>query len=412
MICLIGWMMVAVWPAGAQEDQVCSGFDAEEKLRVYHEVDFADVATFHICLLNDPQLEEALLEIEVFDRAEPIDKIIPAAENAQLGDLINVNFPLDLASELVPPFTLINYTWTLQYADEPQKTLSTESFFYTDDSVAWENTASEDGLIQIYSESSDIEIALQAIEILEESRPDILSYLPDDTDISEPIDVYLYPSTEQFLTTLRLTGLDWIVGKATPEIGVMMVPLGNREQVTQDIRQRLPHELAHLLLYRAAGDSYERFPAWMDEGFATQFEKPVNANYAQSLATVNNSTQLIPFREMCVNLPVQPPEMSLRGYAQSHAVVGYLLQEDPNAIQAVLEQTLAGESCIDAIEKGLEKTSEQIAEDWINHIQPQFPDPESPVWIAIGILAALFLIIILVLWSRTDNTRTLGDFNR
>ncbi len=410
-------MIVAILPADAQDNQVCSGFDAAEKLRVYHEVDFAEVATFHVCLLNDPQLVEASIEIEVFDRVEPISKIIPANEQAQLGDLINFNFPLDLASELVPPFTLVNYTWTLHFADEPQKTLATESFFYTDDSVAWENTSSEDGLIQIYSEPSDSEIALQAIEILEESRPEILSYLPIGTDITEPVEVYLYPSAELFLTTLRLTGLDWIVGKATPEIGVMMVPISNREQVTQDLKQRLPHELAHLLLYRAAGDSYERFPAWMDEGFATQFEKPINANYAQSLATVNNSTQLIPFREMCVNLPVQPPEMSLRGYAQSHAVVGQLLKQElndkgQNPIEAVLEQTLAGESCLDAIEKGLEKTPEQLAEDWINQNQPQFPDPRSPVWIAIGVLAVLFLIIILVLWSRTDNTRTLGDFNR
>lgn len=409
--------MVAVLPAGAQDNSICAGFSAEEELRVYHEVNFAEVATFHVCWHNDPELIEATIDIEAVGSKGSIGTNVPAPDNAQLGDLINLNFPLDLASELIPPFSVISYTWTLHFAESAPVTLATEKFFYEDDSIEWVQTESVDGLILVYSDPLDDEIAQEAIEILEESRPEILSYLPIDTDFFEPIEVYLYPSTEQFLSTLRLTGLDWIVGKATPEIGVMMVPISNRNQVTQDLQQRLPHELAHLLLFRAAGDAYAQFPAWMDEGFATQFERPVNSNYAQSLATVNNSTQLIPFREMCVNLPVQPPEMSLRGYAQSHAVIGYLLEQKPNekgqnGIEAVLEQVLAGESCIDAIEKGLGKSGDALAEDWVSQTQPQFPDPQSPVWIAIIILAILFVIIILVLWSRTDNTRTLGDFNR
>ena len=408
--------MVSVLPAGAQDNPVCPDFSADEELRVYHEVNFAEVATFHVCWHNDPELIEATIDIEAVGHEGGIGEIIPVHPDAQLGDLINFNFPLDLASELIPPFSVIRYTWTLHFAESAPVTLPAEEFFYVDDSIAWQQTASVDGLIQVYSDQLDVEIAEEAIGILEQSRPEILSYLPPETDVSKPIDVYLYPSSEQFLSTLRLTGLDWIVGKATPEIGVMMVPISNREQVTQDLQQRLPHELAHLLLYRAAGDAYAQFPAWMDEGFATQFERPVNSNYAQSLSTVNNSTQLIPFREMCVNLPVQPPEMSLRGYAQSHAVIGYLLEQElkngQNGIEAVLEQVLAGESCIDAIEKGLGQSGEALAEEWVNQTQPQFPDPQSPIWIAIGILVALFMIIILVLWSRTDNTRTLGDFNR
>ncbi len=408
--------MVSVLPAGAQDNPVCPDFSADEELRVYHEVNFAEVATFHVCWHNDPELIEATIDIEAVGSEGRIGEIIPVHPDAQLGDLINFNFPLDLASELIPPFSVIRYTWTLHFAESAPITLPAEEFFYVDDSIAWQQTTSADGLIQVYSDQLDVEIAEEAIGILEQSRPEILSYLPPETDVSKPIDVYLYPSSEQFLSTLRLTGLDWIVGKATPEIGVMMVPISNREQVTQDLQQRLPHELAHLLLYRAAGDAYAQFPAWMDEGFATQFERPVNSNYAQSLSTVNNSTQLIPFREMCVNLPVQPPEMSLRGYAQSHAVIGYLLEQElkngQNGIEAVLEQVLAGESCIDAIEKGLGQSGEALAEEWVNQTQPQFPDPQSPIWIAIGILVALFMIIILVLWSRTDNTRTLGDFNR
>ena len=254
-------------------------------------------------------------------------------------------------------------------------------------------------------------IAETAISILEESRPEILQYLPASPLPFDPIIVYLYPSSETFLNTLRLTGLDWIVGKASPEIGVLMVPISNPETAEADLRQRLPHELAHLLLYRSAGDGYERFPAWMDEGFATQFEEPVNPNYAISIANVNNSTQLIPFGQMCVNLPVDPPEISLRGYAQSHAVVQFMLEKDGGAIAKIIMAAQNGAMCEEAVVEAMEKDGDQLAQEWLNSIRPQFPDPRSPLWVAIGLIFFSFVFIILVLWGRTGNNRTIGEYN-
>ena len=402
-------------PAAAQDIVVCPGFTAEDEIDIYHEVDFAESIVFHVCWHNVPEVLEATLVIESDVFQQPIERSVDAHPNAKEGDLINLNYPLDLGATLIPAFVTLKYTWTLHFLTEPPRVQESQTIHYIDDAVLWTKTSSDDGTLHVHTAPGDGEVAQIALDIAQASRLEISNLLPMTSATFDPIDLYLYPDVETFQSTLRLTGLDWVAGKASPEIGAMMVPISNRASMAEDLGQRIPHELSHLLLYRAAGDHYASIPAWLDEGLATQFEQPVNSNYAESIANVNNSTQLIPFKEMCVNLPASPPEMALRGYAQSHALVEYMLQTyGHEAIDAILTAAKAGEQCEDTLVNaiGLEKSGDQLAEEWLSSLQPDFFDLRSPLWIGLAFILGTFLIVILVLWGRTDGTRTIKDYNR
>lgn len=380
-----------------------------------HQVIFGEGIRFHLCWHNLPELANASIKVYNSSFAKPIEEPVAAPAEAQEGDLIDLAIDLDLASRLVPPFSTITYTWTLEFIDGAQTIYGPETIHYIDDKIAWVTTESDEGMIRVHTAPGDEPVGEVAIEILQRSKLEIVEYLPASPRLFEPIDAYLYPDPEMFINTMRLTGLNWVAGKASPDIGVMMVPISDRQAIETELNQRLPHELAHLLIYRAAGSAFDNIPAWVDEGFATQFEKPVNPNYTSSISNVNNSTQLVPFGQMCVNLPTQPPEIALRGYAQSYELMRFILTEvdGKDAIEKII--SAAGDSeikCSEVVKNALDQTGDEIAEDWLSSIRPQFPDPRSPVWIGIALIIFSFVFIILVLWGRTDNSRTIGDYNR
>ncbi|MFK7804835.1 MAG: peptidase MA family metallohydrolase [Anaerolineae bacterium] len=407
-------------PVAAQDDILCPDFTAADQQQIYDKVDFGESIIFHFCWHNMPEIEKASIEIEIENFDEPRKGEAIAPTDAGAGDLINLNHELNLAQTLILPFSNIRYTWTLHYKTGETEAFPTQSIEYTDNRVEWQtftlgNDTSES--IQVHSETQHRAIAEIALSTINRLLPEIKEVILTDNSLAnQDIDVYLYPDNETFQSALRLTGLDWVAGKASPEIGVIMVPItsGMDETLAQtNLEQRLPHELSHLLVYRATGDGYHNLPSWFDEGLAASFEVVPNPNYAASLQNVTDATQLIPFSEMCINLPVQPTEMALRGYAQSYALVQYIFKTyGTEGIQQIIGAAAAGSECNDVVAAGLnDVTQDQLIQNWLTTIQPDLIQFDSPIFAGIIIILAMFLLMSIILWKRTYGTRTFSEFN-
>jgi hypothetical protein len=85
----------------------------------------------------------------------------------------------------------------------------------------------------------------------------------------------------------------------------------------------IPHELAHVLLYRSVGDGYASLPVWLSEGIASLAELYPNPDYEQALTVASQNDSLLPIAELCDAFPPDASGAYL-AYAESQSFVRYL----------------------------------------------------------------------------------------
>ena len=89
------------------------------------------------------------------------------------------------------------------------------------------------------------------------------------------------------------------------------------------MEQRIPHELMHVMLFRAVGAGYRNIPAWLSEGTATLVELYPNADYDRVLADAAQGNRLIPLSNLCGSFPADTGQAFL-AYAESRSFTNYL----------------------------------------------------------------------------------------
>jgi len=127
---------------------------------------------------------------------------------------------------------------------------------------------------------------------------------------------------------------DWAAGVAFPKAdlaGVHLSATGGRGW--PGIRRTFRHELAHLLLYRAAGG--RRVPRWFNEGFATVQAREWSFSRVRTLTAAALTGRLLPIKALDRRFPARPGEVGL-AYAQAVALVSFLIAEDEDAFAQVL----------------------------------------------------------------------------
>jgi hypothetical protein len=85
----------------------------------------------------------------------------------------------------------------------------------------------------------------------------------------------------------------------------------------------IPHELAHVMLYRSLGDNYAKQKIWLLEGIASMVELYPNPDYKRALDVASQNNSLIAFNEMCDSFPTDAGNAYL-AYAQSQSFVSYI----------------------------------------------------------------------------------------
>jgi hypothetical protein len=236
-------------------------------------------------------------------RVEPVE-ISPAGV---------IHHRVDLTVTRLRPFARVYYWFQINAGDAPAYTSPSFWFDYIDDRFRWQSL--ENPAFRVFWVEGDREFGNQALNIAEDGVAAIQGMIAVPLP-QEPIDIYIYPSAGDLKGALEMSGQTLVAGHANPDLGVVLLAIAPGPEQRLDLQQRMPHELAHVLLYLRMGAGYERLPAWYAEGFASLAELFPNPDYARALDQAKKNNALLPMDSLCQAFPRENSGAFL-AYAQS-----------------------------------------------------------------------------------------------
>ena len=237
----------------------------------------------------------------------------------QLNDEGYAEYHLDASQTILRPFSFVR--WHYQFTLADGSTIQSENFFvpYNDNRFEWQKL--ESGAVRVMWYRGDAAFGQNVLNTALMGLQTINQIVPP--ELSQPVDIYVYASQNDLPPNLSLSGETWLAGHADPAQGVIVVliePGSNQNIITE---QRIPHELAHVMLYRSLGAGYSNLPAWLNEGIAMQAELYVNSDYDRVLMDASAHDELIPIRDLCASFPSNSAEAFL-AYAEARSFTTYL----------------------------------------------------------------------------------------
>lgn len=255
------------------------------------------------------------VSIIIFDESQAITHVEPLAMQADGS----TEFRFDTSQNRLRPFSQIK--WSYQFTLPDGSTVQSESFSmrYADDRFDWQSLESDGVRVNWYDSDTDFG---QAAVSTARSGLDSVGRLMA-VDLVQPVDIFIYANLEDLQGTLDPHGENWVAGHANPALGVAMVVIEPGAEQNIIMEQRIPHELMHVMMYRAVGAGYINIPLWLREGTATLAEIYPNVDYDRVLADALAGNGLIPLTSLCASFPVDTGRAFL-AYAESRSFVNYL----------------------------------------------------------------------------------------
>lgn len=314
--------------------------------------EFGKQASFQATVIGLPTTAEVFLYIQA-PGAEP------AIYKMDLTNPDQASYQLDLLANPLPLFTQISGWVQSTVEGNLVKSLST-SFSIQDDRFAWQNQTS--GPFQIHWVKGDLAFGQQAANTAKLALDSIQKYLT--VDASQPVAIYIYPSSTDLQTALHLNLMNWVAGHANVEQGVMLVSIPADPEQQVEMERQIPHELMHIYLYRQLGPAYQQLPIWLSEGLATAAELYPNPDYQSVLEKSAQTGSLIPITALCQPFP-QEASGAYLAYAQSGSFVHWLRQVfGTSAITTLTSKYKDGMGCVEGFSAALGLTLIQADKRW------------------------------------------------
>jgi hypothetical protein len=324
---------IVLAPVRATATQEGATFEAEAGA----DYQFGQMMRFWVNASAATELEAATLFLRVAQSPSTVSIDVPV----QPGTTLEASHDLDLTAERLAPFATINYWWQLQDGNGELYTVPQKSIEYADNRFEWQQLEKDNVAIHWTGDNSSL--GQTGLDVVSEALPHIQKIIP--VALDEPLRIYIYPSADDMRSALRLTGRDWVGAHAHPELGVILVPATNPRTASVDLGQSIPHELSHLLLYRAIGQAYESAPRWFDEGLAVSVEGAENSTYDNILREQAVAGDLIPFDDLCRSFPAEN-DRALLAYAQSGSLIRFIrAQYGEQRLAAMVDELGDGADC-------------------------------------------------------------------
>lgn len=280
---------------------------------------------------------------------------------------IDVTQPVDLTQVHIAPFAPVTFWWLLTDVQGDTFTLPETTIQYTDDRFHWQQVEREGAAV--HWAEGEPSLAQAALNVITQAQPRLQSIIP--AAWSEPLHVYVYPTSSDLRAALRLAGSDWVGGHASPALGVILVAVPDPLTAPAALQRSLPHELTHLLLYQATGVAYETVPVWFKEGLATWFEQNPNPNYETVLREAIAGNSAIPFAELCLAFPAAE-DQALLAYAQSASLITTIQTRYGNhALTEFVDAFADGLRCEAAVQRVLGISLADLTGIWWQEQQQQ-----------------------------------------
>ena len=355
VLILLFLCLVVAAPVEAQGDE----FQAESGATYT----FGQIMRFSLRAKNGDDIQSATL----FFNTPEMDSTLTVDFEFDPAREVELEHEVALTQVQLAPFTTVRYWWRLDTGGETLM-VDEQTLSYVDDRFRWRQIARDD--VVVHWTDADSTLGQVALDIIESARPEMQAVLPVAV---EPVNIYIYPSMADLRSALRLTGRDWIGAEAMPELNVLLVTAVNPRTAAFDLGQSIPHELSHLMLYRATGAQYDAVPRWFDEGLATHFEATQDAGYRELPEQAIVAQETVPIEQLCETFPAAENKVRL-AYAQSASWVSYIQQNYGNeALSALINAYADGASCESGLQRILALSNDEFQQEWLARVQPVSP---------------------------------------
>jgi hypothetical protein len=240
-------------------------------------------------------------------------------ETLQLALDGSTSFTYDASLNVLPPFDTIVFWYQATLDDGNTYTSSPNEVQYADNRFPWrENTRAN---VNVHWYAGDDAFGAAALDAAAAGMLKINEVYPIALD--QPVHVYIYSNVDDLRTTMQFDGPEWAGGHTDVKLGIVFAAIAPSDTQKIEMETLIPHELAHVMMYRALGDAYFKQPIWLLEGFAVSMELYPNLEYDEALKTAADQEILIPFTELHGSFPADSGSAYL-AYAQSESFLNYI----------------------------------------------------------------------------------------
>ena len=276
-------------------------------------VSFGQTITFDATIKSSIPIKQASLLFR------GVNETVTRVETLQVAEDGTVNFTYDASLNVFPPFSSIVYWFQATLTDDQTYTSEPINFSYNDNRFPWRDITQVNVTIHWYA--GDDAFGAAALDAAGAGMLAMREFIP--ISLTEPIHIYIYSNEPDLQNTLLLGGEEWAGGHANPELGVVLVAVAPGAGQSIEMETKIPHELTHIMMYRALGDKYVNQPAWLLEGIASMVELYPNPEYARALDIASGNNSLLTFEDLCASFPADAGNAFL-AYAQSQSFVTYI----------------------------------------------------------------------------------------
>jgi hypothetical protein len=357
-------------------------------------VDFGKSITFTAIIKTSIPIQQiSLLFREVNEETTRV-------ETLQLAQDGSASFTYDASQNAFAPFSNIVFWFQATLSDGNTYTSDPNQFQYKDDRFPWRQITRANVTINWYAGDDAF-----GASVLDSAGLGILSmrdFIP--ISLTDPIQIYIYSNVNDLQDTLLLGGDKWVGGHAHPELGVVLVAIPPGASQFVEMQTKIPHELAHVMLFRALGENYKKQPVWLIEGIASMVELYANPDYERAMHIANENDTLIPFETLCASFPADSGSAFL-AYAQSQSFTTYIRDSfGTSGLARLMDAYNEGFSCELGATQALGVPLSELDKRWRETVLGQ-----NVVGVAFRNLSPFLLLLLIVLvvpiWGAIDMLR-------
>jgi hypothetical protein len=246
-----------------------------------------------------------------------------------------------IAEQFVTAFSTVTFAIVLE--QEGGVLLKSEffSFLYTDNRLEWRSLESAPFTVHWYV--GELDFAQQVLDAAQAGLDRSRSVL--EIGVFDPVNIYVYGSLGDYQFSRGQFGRLWAGGHADPASGTVIVSLPPGSEAGLEIDRKIPHEIAHVAMYQAAGEGFRNLPVWLNEGFASVIETYPNPDYEFLISTARGESRLLSIAGLCDSFPAETSD-ALLAYAESASLVRYIENTyGPAGVRALVESHSSGTGC-------------------------------------------------------------------
>ncbi|MFN8386673.1 MAG: peptidase MA family metallohydrolase [Anaerolineales bacterium] len=280
--------------------------------------DFPNTATFSATITSSAEIQSVVLEYgnEQQTCGEVIAKAFPQFTP---GKSVDVEWTWEMRqSRSLPPGATLWWRWRVKDANGNETVSEKKTATWLDNDHKWKTL--KEGLINFHWYRGDESFAKDLMNAAQNG----LKFNETESGLTaeSPIDIYIYGDTND-LRDAVLYEPSWTGGQAFPEQDIVI--LGISESDLDWGRNKIVHELTHVLVGHLTFSCLGDVPTWLNEGLAVYSEGELDSASQQQLDDAIQNDTLLSVRSLGAGFS-EVSDKAYLSYSESFSIVQFLIQ--------------------------------------------------------------------------------------